>query len=362
MKTGVLTLIAMATGLALVAHPTSRGPQIHAVPAIAAQPDATAGPSGITPTQLQAAYGLDTSPYAGAGQTIAIVDAFRNPNVYQDLTMFDAYWGLPVCTSTCFTEVDQNGGASYPSTAPFSWSIEIALDVEWAHAVAPDAEILLVDASSDYLSDLLTAERYAGAHATYVSNSWGFPEFSGETADATTFAEPGVSYFAAVVDSPDKTQYPATSPNVVAVGGSELTPSGTVPWTTGGGGCSIYEPAAVGEARVASLAGCSDNQSTPEVSGDAVGIPVFDAVTGWLNTGGTSFATVLWTAAAADSGQLVTTAAIASGSIPLRPVVGGTLLRTGIGDLGPIPHAGRAFVNMASAKIDSALAQIESAA
>src|ERR1019366_6209048 len=126
-------------------------------------------------------------------------------------------------------------------------------------------------------------ERYAGAHATYVSNSWGYPEFSGETADAASFDEPGESYFAAVFDKPGRTQYPPTSPNVVPVGGSELTPSGTVAWSPSGGGCSAYERAAAGEANVASLAGCADNQSTPGVSADAVGIPVFDTVNGWLN-------------------------------------------------------------------------------
>jgi subtilase family serine protease len=324
-----------------------------AEPASHAEPDALDQPAGFRPATIQAAYGLSTSPYAGVGQTIAIVDAFDNAKVTDDLAVFDTYWGLPVCGSACFTKVDQNGGTDYPSPAPLNWAVEIAMDVEWAHAIAPGAHIVLVEASSSSLSDLLAAERYAGAHAAYVSNSWGYPEFSGETADAGTFSDPGVSYFAAVDDSAGQTQYPATSPNVVAVGGNELTPLGTIPWTSGGGGCSAYELASSVGARVAaSQAGCSSNQSTPEVSADAVDIPAFDTVSGWLTAGGTSFATVLWTAAAADSGQLVTNDAISSGSIPLHPVIGGTLLRTGLGDLGAIPCSLEQFVNIDLAEIE----------
>jgi subtilase family serine protease len=324
-----------------------------AEPMIQAEPDAVAGPTGFTPAEIQASYGLSTSPYAGAGQTIAIVDAFDNANVADDLAVFDASFGLQACGSVCFTKVDQTGGTDYPSAAPLAWSVEIAMDVEWAHAIAPDAHILLVEASSASLSDLLAAEQYAGAHASYVSNSWGFPEFSGETADAGTFSVPGVSYFAAVADSSGRTQFPATVPSVVAVGGSELTSSGTIPWTSGGGGCSAYEPAASAEAGLASEAGCAQHQATPAVSADAVGIPVFDAASGWLNTGGTSFATVLWAAAAADSGQLVTNQAISSGSIPLRPVAGGALLRTGLGELAAIPSTFAQTLKVSLAQIET---------
>jgi subtilase family serine protease len=350
---GSLALVATLGGFALAPQPSKHAALPVAEPASHAEPDALDQPAGFRPATIQAAYGLSTSPYAGVGQTIAIVDAFDNAKVTDDLAVFDTYWGLPVCGSACFTKVDQNGGTDYPSPAPLNWAVEIAMDVEWAHAIAPGAHIVLVEASSSSLSDLLAAERYAGAHAAYVSNSWGYPEFSGETADAGTFSDPGVSYFAAVDDSAGQTQYPATSPNVVAVGGNELTPLGTIPWTSGGGGCSAYELASSVGARVAaSQAGCSSNQSTPEVSADAVGTPVFDTVSGWLTAGGTSFATVLWTAAAADSGQLVTNDAISSGSIPLHPVIGGTLLRTGLGDLGAIPRSRQQFVNVDLAEIE----------
>jgi len=319
------------------------------------QPVSPTDPAGFSPGQIQNSYGLSTSPYAGVGQTIAIVDAFDNPDVAYDLTMFDAYWGLPVCGDTCFTKVDQAGGTRYPSVAPLNWSVEIALDVEWAHAIAPGAHILLVEAQSNGIDDLVAAEQYAGAHAQYVSNSWGLTEFSGETAVTADFNEPGVSYFAAVADSVGKTQYPATSPNVTAVGGSALTSSGTIPWASGGGGCSAYEKASSAEAALSSQAGCSGNQSTPQVTANAVGIPVFDAVTGWLSSGGTSFATVLWAAAAADSGAIVTPEVVSSGLISLHTVMGGTPLQTGIGDLAKIPITGNQIVFLVCAEINAVL-------
>jgi len=344
---GSLALVALLGGLVLGPCPSGRvaGPQ--AEPNSRAAPDTGSSPSGSTPAQIQAAYGLSTSPDAGAGQTIAIVDSFDDPNLAAELAVFDDAFNLPACGDVCLTKVDQNGGTSLPAPAPANWALEIAMDVEWAHAIAPGADILLVEAASGSIADLLVAERYAGAHAGYVSNSWGYPEFAGETLDASAFGAPGVSYFAAVDDAPDQTQYPATAPSVVAVGGAEITASGTIPWSSGGGGCSAYEQASTSQAAAASRAGCAGHQSTPAVSADAAGIPVFGG-SSWWNAGGTSFATVLWAAAAADSGQLVTNGAISSGSIPLGQVIGGTLLKTGFGDLGTIPRTVGEFANMLS--------------
>jgi subtilase family serine protease len=350
----VVALLVTLSGLFLAPSGSARATLARAVPDSYAAPDGVVPqPSGFSPAELEAAYGLSTSPFAGAGQTIAIVDAFDNANVAAELSAFDAFWDLPVCGPACFTKVDQNGGVQYPSAAPSNWALEIAMDVEWAHAIAPGAHIILVEAASAGLSDLLVAERYAGAHAGYVSNSWGFPEFSGEAADGAAFAAPGVSYFAAVDDSPGKTQYPATAPSVVAVGGVQLTPTSTVPWTSGGGGCSSYEQVSSGQLALAAQAGCSGRQTTPAVSANAVGIPVLSNGSLWQTAGGTSFATVLWAAAAADSGQLVTNEAIASGEIPLRQVLGGSLLKTGLGNLGPITHTVGEYWNVASATIDS---------
>lgn len=347
--TGVLALVVALSVLILAAGAGGHEAQPQAEPDSHATPDAAAQATGFSPAELEAAYGLSTSPDAGAGQTIAIVDSFDDSGIGAQLAAFDAGFSLPPCVASCFTRVDQNGGTDYPSDAPADWALEIAMDVEWAHAIAPGAQILLVEAASASMSDLLVAERYAGAHATYVSNSWGNPEFPTETADNATFADPGVSYFAAVADSPGRTQYPATAPNVVAVGGDERSSTGAVPWTSGGGGCSAYEPASAGQAGIAEAAGCSSSQSTPAVSANAVNIPVLAEGSVWENAGGTSFATVLWAAAAADSGQFVTNQAIASGSIPLQGIVGGTLLKTGLGDLGVLPETVGEFANVVAA-------------
>jgi len=352
---GALVLAVTLSALALATHGPGAGDQPQAEPNSHATPDTTLQPSGFSPAQLEAAYGLSTSPDAGAGQTIAIVDSFDDSDIAAELATFDVYFDLPACATSCLTRVDQNGGTDYPAAAPENWGLEIAMDVEWAHAVAPAAHILLVEAASANLPDLLAAERYAGAHAGYVSNSWGNPEFSGERADASAFATAGVSYFAAVDDSPGETQYPATDPTVVAVGGDERTASGTVPWTSGGGGCSAYEQAPAGQAAIAAQAGCSGDQSTPAVSANAVDIPVVGDGSLWWNAGGTSFATVLWAAAAADSGRLITNDAITSGSIPLDGVQGGTLLKTGLGDLGVLPRTVGEFCNMIVAGIDATI-------
>jgi subtilase family serine protease len=348
---GALALACALSALTLAVRAPDGASRAQATPDSYATPAALDQPAGFGPAQLQAAYGLSTSPDAGAGQTIAIVDAFDDPDISTQLAAFDTAFDLPACAASCFTRVDQDGGTDYPQAAPADWSLEIAMDVEWAHAIAPGAHILLIEATTAGLADLLIAETYAGSHAGYVSNSWGYPEFAGETADAATFADPGVSYFAAVADSPNVTQYPATAPNVVAVGGDERTSSGAVPWTPGGGGCSAYEAATTGQVALANQAGCSGAQSTPAVSANAINIAVLGADSVWENTGGTSFATVLWAAAAADTGQVVTNAALVSGMIPLRGVLGGTLLKTGLGDLGVLPRSVGEFVNMGLAAI-----------
>jgi subtilase family serine protease len=121
-------------------------------------PLSTAGPSGMTPTQVRHAYGFDKISFGGivgdgSGTTIAIVDAYDDPKIANDLHQFDVKFGLPDPT---FTKVNQTGGTAYP-TADRGWSTEIALDVEWAHAVAPGANILLVEANDNSMSSLMTA-------------------------------------------------------------------------------------------------------------------------------------------------------------------------------------------------------------
>ena len=206
-------------------------------------------PTGLSPAMIKSAYNFSTSATAGAGQTIAIVDAYDDPTAESDLAVFSAQYGLPACTTAngCFKKVNQTGGSGYPR-ANSGWALEISLDVQWAHAIAPGAKILLVEAKSASFTNLLAAEDYAAGHAQYVSNSWGGSEFSGETKYDSHFVRPGVSFFVSSGDAGTPAEYPSASPNVISVGGTTLQFSGNTltaetGWSGSGGGCSAYEPA-----------------------------------------------------------------------------------------------------------------------
>jgi hypothetical protein len=287
----------------------------------------TAGPMGTTPAQIRHAYGLDSVTFNngaivgdGTGTTIAIVDAFDDPKIANDLHQFDVKFGLP---DPIFTKVDQNGGTAYP--APNSgWITEIALDVEWAHAVAPQANILLVEANSDFDSDLYQAVDYArqASGVVAVSMSWGSSEYSGETVNDGHFTTPaghgGVTFLAASGDRGSPGIYPAVSSNVVAVGGTTLTlgAAGNViketGWRGSGGGISSFEAQPSYQNGVVTQS--TTSRTTPDVAYDsdpATGFPVYDSynngtVTPWHTWGGTSDASPQWAGliAIADQGRL----------------------------------------------------------
>ena len=168
-------------------------------------------PTGYTPSQIRSAYGFDKISFSngavqgdGSGQTIAIVDAYNDPNISSDLQVFDKKFGIADPPS--FTKVNQTGGTALPQSDS-GWSEEIALDVEWAHAIAPKANILLVEASSNSINNLLqavdTARSWSGV--SVVSMSWGGGEFSGETAADQHFTTPsghtGVTFLASAGDN-----------------------------------------------------------------------------------------------------------------------------------------------------------------
>jgi subtilase family serine protease len=123
-----------------------------------------------TPTTLKAFYNMDQSSTAGAGKTIAIIDAFAHSEAESDLNTFSAYYDLPLCTTEngCFKRVNQNGGNAYPTTTSSSWAQETSLDLQWAHAIAPAANILYIEADSDSLNDLMVAVKYASENADYI--------------------------------------------------------------------------------------------------------------------------------------------------------------------------------------------------
>jgi hypothetical protein len=280
------------------------------------------GPSApYTPTELQEAYGFSSITFngvagTGSGETIAIVDAYDDPNIQTDLNTFDTQFGLPAMT---VTRVSETGTTSYPtSDSTGGWELEESLDVEWAHAMAPGANILLVEASSPSYSDLLAAVNYAAAHANVVSMSWGGSEFSGETAyDTQYFDHAGVAFVASSGDAGAPASYPAASPNVLSVGGTALTLgagnvwSSEVGWSGSGGGPSTYESQPSYQKGVVTQTSAA--RATPDVAYDASpssGVYVCDSVpyeggSGWWQVGGTSAGAPQWSAllAIADQGR-----------------------------------------------------------
>lgn len=312
------------------------------------EPMATSSPTpiGLTPTNIQTAYGFSASPTAGAGQTIAIVDAYDAPTVESDLATFSDQYALPACTTAngCFTKVNQTGGSVYPQQNGI-WAFETDLDVQWAHAVAPGAKILLVESNTNYFDDMVIAEDYAASQSPYVSNSWGALEFAGETAYDNHFTNPNVNYFFASGDSGATVLWPSANPNVVSVGGTNLSFDATgafqqeSAWAKGGGGCSGYEHANASQVSFSQYAnvGCTYSganwRATPDVSLDAdpaSGVSVFDSQpyysqTGWWQVGGTSAATPMWAARAAAAATRIDAATIYGGnSVPFRDITSGS--------------------------------------
>ncbi|MER5911902.1 carboxypeptidase regulatory-like domain-containing protein [Streptomyces sp. NPDC001982] len=262
-------------------------------------------PQGFGPADLRSAYGLPAD--GGAGKTIAIVDAFDNPNAEADLAVYRAQYGLPACTTAngCFTKVDQRGGTDYPAPDP-GWAGEISLDLDMVSAVAPNARILLVEADKPAIDDLGAAVDQAVAlGAGYVSNSYGsnyafYPEDPAESAADVHYDHPGVAIVASSGDNRYGVAYPATSPHVTAVGGTTLTkdPAAARGWSESvwnhdgagtGSGCSLYEPKPAFQQDTGCLGRTVADVSA--VADPATGVAIYDTYGnsgGWGLAGGTS--------------------------------------------------------------------------
>ena len=270
-------------------------------------PDAIPSGVGYGPSQLQSAYNLTSASAAdGAGRTVAVVDAYDDPTAAADLAAYRSAAGLPVVPS--FKKVNQEGAASpLPSEAPSSddWTLEESLDLDMVSAACPLCNIVLVEADDDSGDGLYVAQNSAASLAGYISNSWGGTEASTDTTDDSTyFSHSGVVTTASAGDSDYGVIYPATSPNVVAVGGTSLsTASNSRGWTesvwnttTGsegtGSGCSAYEPQPSWQTSLG-LSGCSkriDNDIAADAD-PATGPAVYDTSNGnggWNEVGGTS--------------------------------------------------------------------------
>ena len=321
----------LATMVPLFTHPHPGGSLL--------TPAATSGPTGTMAAAMRTAYGMDSITFGsvagtGAGQTIAIVDAYDWPSMTTDMATFNARMGLPSCT---LIKVNQTGQTTNlpAADAKGGWGVETAMDVEWAHAMAPQATILLVEANSANDADLYTAvdtaRNWPGVSA--VSMSWGGDETSADSANDYHFTTPaghtGVTFFSSSGDNGKYSGagtstviagYPAVSPNVVAVGGTNLTMgagnvwssetgwgNGTSSMTSGGsgGGVSKYaaEPTYQRSVVPTSMSGSSSPKRViPDIAADAdpaTGASVcssYDYTTAapWDVIGGTSLSSPLW--------------------------------------------------------------------
>jgi subtilase family serine protease len=286
----------------------TRPPEGYARPPIHIRGNATTAPTGLSPALTRHAYGFDKIANLGAGQKIAIVDAYDDPNVASDLNLFDSYYRLPACTTAngCFKKV-------YASAQPkvsSGWSLEISLDVEWAHAIAPAAKIVLVEAASSSFADLLKAVDVAVAQGAHVvSMSWGGGEFSSEASYDAHFQKTGITFTAASGDSGSGVEYPASSPHVIAVGGTTLKLSsgnyaGETAWRGSGGGESAYEAEPSYQSLFAIPYDGGKKRGVPDVAYDAdpnSGFSIYDSVRmqgqlGWFQVGGTSAGAPQWAA------------------------------------------------------------------
>ena len=248
-------------------------------------------PNGIEPAQFQQAYNIDIS--GGQGQTIALVDAYDNPNAANDLAVYRAQWGLPACGSGCFTKYNQEGQTSNYPSADQGWGVEEDLDIEMVSATCPNCKIFLVEANSSNFSDLAASVAEAvKLGATAVSNSYQGGEFQGE--DQNTLYNQPVPVLASAGDGGYGTGYPSASQYVISVGGTTLSkasnPRGwteTV-WNGTGSGCTQYASKPTWQKDT----GCT-NRTMNDISWDAnpsTGPAMYDSYGygGWFTVGGTS--------------------------------------------------------------------------
>jgi subtilase family serine protease len=255
---------------------------------------------GYTPKQIKKAYRVDKLKYSGMGQKIALIEAFGSPTIKKDLETFDKQFNL----SSAQLNISYPEGTRFQNNP--DWGVETSLDVEWAHALAPNAQILLVVAKSASTKDLLTAIKYAAdtLGAQVVSMSWGTTEFSGQLHDDNYFSHNGTVYCASSGYS-DNPMWPAASPKVIGVGGTTLTQSGTdwteVAWSGSGGGISSYESEPGYQIKYGVT---SADRGIPDVSFDAdpnTGVAIYDSTpdqgtAGWFVVGGTSLGAPAWSA------------------------------------------------------------------
>jgi subtilase family serine protease len=278
-------------------------------------------PRGFSPRQLRSAYGI--SGKADGHPVIAIVDAYDDPTIKNDLDIYSRRFGLPMLPDCkiavvkssipCFQKLNQRGTGALPKLND-GWAMEIALDVEAAHAMCENCSLLLVEATSPNLNNLMmSVDTAVKLGADVVSNSYGGPEFAQETKFDAYFNRPGVAFTVSSGDSGYGVEYPAASPYVTAVGGTALYLSADDKyknedaWTGAGSGCSQFEPKPAwqtdikcGRRTVADVSAVADPQT---------GFAAYTSSSpknqkGWFTAGGTSLAAPIVAAVYALSGNI----------------------------------------------------------
>ncbi len=293
-------------------------------------------PTGLTPVQIKSVYNL---PKTGGHGTIAIIDVGADATIEADLAWFDKQFNLPICTTAnkCFEKYMMDNSATDQG-----WGLETALDVEWAHAIAPQAKILLVQAKTESGANLMDAVDYARnrSDVVAVSMSWGGGEFSSETSLDSHFTSPyGASFFASSGDEGAGAEWPASSPNVVAVGGTRVTISkvgeftSETAWSGSGGGVSAYETEPDYQIGY-SINRAKNKRSIPDVAYNAdpnSGFSVYKGGSrpGWYVVGGTSAGAPQWAAIqslglSANSKFLYKDKALANNANYFRDIKSGT--------------------------------------
>ncbi|WP_295993996.1 S53 family peptidase [Rugamonas sp.] len=310
-------------------------------PGAAVTPQAAAGVvTTYTPAQIRAAYGLPALPATtdlsgaqavaqGAGQTIYIIDAQHDPNLIAELAAFNQKFALPTCSTkaiasnaglplgaasgtSCELSVVYStaGGAmtSQPPSYDSGWATEITLDVQWAHATAPLARIVLIEAPDASINSLLAAVRLANAMGPgVVSMSFGGSEGNWTAAADSAFTAANMSYLAATGDAGAGVSWPAVSSHVLAVGGTTLSYGGAGArseqvWSGTGGGVSHYTPAPSYQGSAVPGMGSISGRTVADVAFNAdpytgqyvAVIPVGGATVNWISAGGTSLSTPQW--------------------------------------------------------------------
>lgn len=253
-------------------------------------------PQGLSPADLQSAYNLPSAT-AGKGKTVAIIDAYDNPNAESDLNVYRQQYGLKPCTTAngCFKKIDERGTKKYPR-ADKGWAQEIALDLAMVSAICPNCNILLVEADSNSFKDLGTAVNTAAKMGVQaISNSYGGKETKSiKYYESTYYNHPGIAITASSGDNGFGAQFPASSRYVVAVGGTSLKRASNARgwnetiWKSAGSGCSEFIEKPVWQSD--SNCGNRTIADVAAVADPTTGVAVYNTYggSGWGVFGGTS--------------------------------------------------------------------------